>query len=214
MFIQDLNRSGDLKNFTANGEVTEHPFLVGANEPWDDLRFPFTGRKIDESSGRIRMNYYNGCIEFDDNARFTVNEGITMIFQMPHDWKSGSIIRPHFHWIQTGVVTPNWLLAYKIYDNNSLTTIDTDYSNHTVVKAEALEFTYTSGNLCQISRFPDIDMSAYGISDFVHYAFFRDSENSSGLFAGVDVGADPSYVFEFDVHYQRDTFGSRQEFIK
>jgi len=209
-----INESGELESVVADGKVTKHPFLVGDNQPWDDLRFPFTGRKIDESSGRIRINYYNGTIEFDGNARFTVNEGVTMISQMPHNWKEGSVIRPHFHWVQTSAVVPNWLLAYKIYDNNTLTTIDTDYSNHTLVKTEDPEFAYTSGNLCQISRFPDIDMTGYGISDFIHYAFFRDSENTSGLFAGADTGPDPSYVFEFDVHYQIDTFGSRQEFTK
>lgn len=181
---------------------------------WDDLKFPFAGRNIDVASGRIDYNYYNGSISYQSNARYP-DEVVSMLAQLPHAWKEGSEVRPHIHWLQQSVDEPNWLLGYKIYDNGQSGNIDTDYSNHTFVTVDNNTFTYTSGNLVQISRFPAIDMTGYGLSDMIHFVFFRDTANTSGEFVGTDPSGLVEHVIEFDIHYQTDQArGSRQEFIK
>jgi len=180
---------------------------------WDDSKFPFTGNNIDVASGRIDYSYPNGTISFQNNARYP-NEAVSMLDQLSHKWKEGSEIRPHFHWLQQSANVPNWLMAYKIYDNNASATVDTDYTNHTFVTSTPV-FTYTSGTLAQISVFPPIDMTGYTLSDMVHYVFWRDTSNASGEFAGADPSSSAEHVLEFDIHYQTDQErGSRQEFIK
>jgi len=68
--------------------------------------------------------------------------------------------------------------------------------------------------MIQITDYGDVDMTGYGISDIVLFAFFRDSDNTSGLFAGSDPSSETEITIEFDVHYRRNTLGSRQEYIK
>ena len=40
----------------------------------DDMRFPFVGRNIDTSSGRIEYNYFNGAIQFNNVDPSALNE--------------------------------------------------------------------------------------------------------------------------------------------
>jgi len=48
----------------------------------------------------------------------------------------------------------------------------------------------------------------------IHFAIFRDVSNDSVLFAGVDPSSLTEYIIEFDVHIEKDSLGSRQEYIK
>jgi len=182
---------------------------------WEDLRFPFAGRNIDTSSGRIDYNYYNGGIDFQNNARFAASEAVSMQAQFEHSWIAGSEIRPHLHWLQVGSDEPNWLLAYKIIRNGQANAKETDYSNHTLAVKSSNAYTYTSGTLVQITKFPSITPSTMGISDMIHFVLFRDTANASTLFADVDPSSITELAFEFDVHYQSNTpNGSRQEYVK
>lgn len=180
---------------------------------WKDAKFPLTGQNFDVSSGRVDYNYYNGAAGFATNARYP-EEPISMICQLNHDWDEGSEIRPHIHWKQQGATIPNFLLAYKIIDNGTAGVIETDFSNHTLVQLSSHAFTYTSGVLEQISSFPAIDMTGYALSDMIHFVLFRDTANTSTLFAGADTTGNIELVTEFDVHFQLDRFGSEQEFVK
>jgi hypothetical protein len=75
-------------------------------------------------------------------------------------------------------------------------------------------FTYSSGTIMQISKFPDISMFGYGISDVVDFKLYRDTNNSSGLFGGSDSFSGDAVVKEFDVHIERNSLGSDEEYTK
>lgn len=180
---------------------------------WDDLRFPLYGSNIDSNAGRVDINYFNGTLGFATNARFP-NEPISMIAQLPHSWKAGTIIKPHIHWIQRSVNLPNWLLAYKIMKNGEAVNIDTNFDNHIKVACSAELFPYVSGEIMQICQFPDIDTTGMDISDTIHFVLFRDTANTSGLFAGADPSSEIEHSIEFDIHYQVNSFGSNQEYVK
>jgi len=182
------------------------------NTVWDDLRFPAQGNRMDVSAGRLDYDFFNGAIGYQQNARYP-EEPVSMIAQMPHEWKEGSIIRPHIHWIQRGSTEPNWLLAYKIIPKGQTQTVETDFSGHTLLIKTSNAFTYTAGSIHQITNFGDIDMSLGTVSDIVHFVLFRDNDDFTGLFGGSDSGI-TEYLTEFDVHYQIDTMGSNREFIK
>lgn len=181
---------------------------------WDDIRFPLTAARLEVSSGRLEYNFFNGAVGFQSNARYP-NEPASMLCQVQHDWKLESSLKPHLHWIQQSADEPNWLLAYKILENGDSLTIETDYSNHTLAIKSSNRFTYSSGNLLQFTEFPTISMLGItSVSAVIHFALFRDSNNTSTLFADVDPSSITEYTFEFDIHYERDALGSRQEFSK
>jgi hypothetical protein len=178
-------------------------------EYWDDLRFPFTGRNIDVSTGRIDYDYTDLGITFQSNARYNVSEQVSMIAQLPHAWKEGSAVRPHIHWLQTSSADPNWLLLYRVYSNGEAP------GSFTAVKWSSHIFTYSSGTLCQITTFPEISMTGKTVSCFIDFKFYRDNDDTSGLFSGNDdSGIGAITVKEFDVHYLTNSPGSTSEYTK
>ena len=203
-----LTDSGDL-TIKTEAEKT----LVLDKIVWDDLRFPLAGARLDTASGRLDYNYFNGGVDFASNARYP-EEPISMVAQMSHMYKTDSELRPHIHWYQNQDETPNWLLAYKILTNGDTHAFDTDYSNHTFIVSTGDVFTYVSGTLLQISNFTPFTPSGFGTSGIIHFALFRDTANVSTLFSGVDSYTGTATNLEFDIHFQKDTLGSRQEFIK
>lgn len=180
---------------------------------WDDERFPFSGRNIDTTTGRLTANYFNGGVDFQANARYP-EEVISITGQMSHSWQEGTEIHPHIHWLQTSASVPNWLLAYSVTSIGEVATKATDYTGHTFVVPSEHKITYTSGDLAQLTEFPPIDMTGRTISCGIHIALFRDTANVSGLFAGADPVATAQLVHEFDFHWKRDSYGSWQEYSK
>ena len=176
---------------------------------WDDEKFPFIGQRIDTTSGRLGYDYTELGIFFADNARYAATEQVSMVSQLSHKWKLESAVYPHFHWFQSSANIPNFLLEYRKYKNG-------DSVPSTWVKAVSTPvFTYTSGTILQISVFPAVDMTGIdSVSLFTDYKFYRDTLNDSGEFAGADPLTGNALVKEFDVHFEIDTAGSRQEYVK
>lgn len=185
-------------------------YAIGA---WDDLRFPFVGRNLDSSSGRIDYNYFNCAIGYQSTARYP-DEPVCILVQMPHSWIEGSNIRPHIHWPQQSANEPNWVLAYKKVPKENALTLESNFNNYTKVKKESNAFTYASGTIHQITSFPEIDMDGLGLSDCIQLVVFRDSNNATNLFAGSDPSGLTEYIWEFDIHFQHDGIGSKNEFSK
>jgi len=206
-----LNTSGGFKfGDVDNGNYTEFQedtgFLRGhgSGRAWDDLRFPFTGSRIDVDGGRVDYNFSENTVDFESNA--TSGDVVNIIVQMQHDWAQGTDVHPHLHWIQNQDADPAWRMDYRVYNNGGQVPSWTTG----VTPSEARQFTYTSGSILQLTEFPVIsgatELSGFGVSWFMDVKIYR-------------VGASDSYsgdasAKEFDLHYIRDDRGSRQEYIK
>jgi hypothetical protein len=179
-------------------------------EGWEDMRFPASGSNLDTASSRYSYDFVNCGITFNGGAtpaRYA-NEPLCHVVQFPHGWREGSIVKPHVHWIQTTAATPNWLLRWRAYNNGDTVPAFTNAAMTSSV------WTWSSGSLLNISRFPDIDMDGFNISCVLDMILYRDYANASGLFAGAESGA-PNVLFkEFDLHYQIEATGSSKEFVK
>lgn len=177
---------------------------------WDDLRFPFFGRRLDRTSGHLDYDLAELGVNFDYTSRYNDLDMIGIIAQLPHNKKLGSNLRPHAHWIQNQDECPNMLMKYRIYDNGEApppTWIEVAY--------DSLVYAYVSGSILQIVKFPEIDMSSeVAVSSFVDIKLFRDTANTSGKFAGADPYTGDALMKEFDFHYEINQMGSRQEYIK
>ena len=216
-----LNTSGGFKfgdvgagNYTEFEEDTGFNISYGSGLAWEDLRFPAFAQNVDVANGRIDYDYTNLGINFQYNARYNENEQLSVIAQMPHGKKMGTDVDIHVHWAQTKDYIPNVLIEYRWYNNGD--PIPTGWTQLTMPSGM---FTYTSGTLAQISDIGDITPpSGEAVSSILEIKLFRDVDNETSLFADVDAyntGGDTDWLLkEFDVHYQIDTRGSRQEYIK
>jgi len=184
-----------------NGLVVEGDGTVrmdGTATVWDDLRVPFTQAK-QGSNLKPDFDPVNIGLLFPEDIE---SEIIYMVVQMPHKYKIGSNIHPHIHWQQTNANKPTWKMEYKWFNNG-----DAVPTNFTPIDTGgAGVFSYSSGNMAQISSFPAIVGTGMGLSSVLLIKLYR--ANVTGDVAG-DVLA-----FQFDIHYEIDTEGSRNEFDK
>ena len=186
-------------------ETLRIPSLRLTDSSWDDLTFPASAVDIDKGSTKYRFDAINMGIVFDNDSRYT-EEQVNMVGQLPHRAKAGSNLHPHIHWVQDSVTVPNFLLAWRVINNGvvpgafTLSTID----NH--------KFTYSSGSIIQISEFDEIDMTNATISCLLEFKLWNDTANTSTEFAGAVAKA---VLFkEFDAHYEIDSLGSDDEYVK
>jgi hypothetical protein len=91
-------------------------------------------------------------------------------------------------------------MDYRWYNNGDLMP-----GAFTTITAATFAFTYTAGNMLQIAAFPEIDGSAMGgVSSMMDIKLYRDDNVAIG-----DV-----LTKEFDIHYEIDSLGSKEEYVK
>jgi hypothetical protein len=168
---------------------------------WDDLRFPATAINPPGVAADPDIDTTFGTF------LFAVNEVIFLIAQMPHSWKEGSDIVPHVHWYKTTSADGdvNWQLDYRwapigeVFASSWTTlnvqapvpgTPDTDTANKHL-----------------LSSFGAVSASGKTLSDMLLMKLTRVAAT------GTEYGADAGF-FEFDIHFQSDSRGSAQEFVK
>jgi len=167
------------------------------NIVWDDLKAPLTQAK-QGNLDKPDFDYTNIGLLFPDGN--DTSEIAYIILQFPHNPQNGSDISPHIHWVQAEATTPTWKIDYRWTENGADPT-----GTFTTLEADNHVSAYTSGSILQISSFPDIDGSGIdSVSSILEVKLYRDDDAVTG-----DVLAK-----EFDVHYQIDQIGSRQEFTK
>jgi len=175
---------------------------------WDDLRFQITtlatgGTPPDPGtfgpSGNIR------CYLFDGAATLEAVEGSV---QMPHAWKTGTAIYPHVHWAPTttGLGNVIWQLDYYWLGfgeaaSGAPTTIA---ASATPAQGAPMGTAWKH----MINSFSGITPTTQGISSILMFRLFRDPAN------GGDTYGDDAALMAFDVHYQIDSFGSFEEYVK
>ena len=162
---------------------------------WDDLKFPFTQTKINPVNDKPDFDFTNVGYLFPQND---ATEKIYFIGQFPHSYMLGTNIRPHIHWQQSAATAVTWKLDYKWFNNG-----DAVPAAFTTISASSGVYTYTSGNLAQISSFAEIDGSGItGHSSMFLGIFYRDDNTTTGDVLG----------WEFDIHFLKTSMGTDQEF--
>ena len=175
---------------------------------WDDLRFQITnlapgGTPPDTivfgPSGNIR------CFAFDGAATLEAVEGMV---QFPHSWKAGTSVYPHVHWAPTTTNLGNvvWQLDYYWLNFG-----DVAGGAPTTIAASATPAQGSPMGTAwkhMINSFGAVSATNKNISSILAFRLFRDPANGS------DTYADDAALIAFDIHYEVDSFGSYQEYIK
>lgn len=178
---------------------------------WDEISQSLIGRNIYVNAGRIDYNYTSLTIDYSETARYP-NENTGIVLQMPHKRKSNSEIRPHIHWIQNSNNAPNILVEYRAYNNGEPAST---WTLKPLTVADNV-FPFTQVGQQQITEFninPLIGDNL-GLSGTFEVKIYRDSDNTSGLFAGADSYIGNWEVKYYDIHFIVDMFGSNEEFVK
>jgi hypothetical protein len=139
----------------------------------------------------------------------TTEQELYFTIQIPHGYKVGSTLYPHVHWT-TRVGTPSgtnvvWGLEY------SAIAIGGNFPNTTIITANSVIGSIgTPSGTGQhiITSLGTISGSGLGISSILICRLFRAATDPLDTF-GNETG-----LLSFDIHYEQDTEGSRQEFIK
>ena len=183
----------DGTNYT---DLNNGVWMYGDHTCWDDKSVPLTQGKQGNTS-KPDFDYTNIGYLFPQND---ATEILYMVLQMPHSWLEGSDINPHIHWQQSADQQVTWKIDYKWFNPNAA--VPAGYTTHTMATNA---FTYTSGDLHQITEGTAfISGSGQTLSSLLLIKLYRDDDVYSG----------DALAFDFDVHYQINSMGSRLEFNK
>jgi len=165
---------------------------------WDDETFPFTQTRRGVNQ-KPEMDTNEVALRFERNA---AADKLYINCQFKHKRKLGATVHPHIHWIQKEEALPTWKIDYRWLINGAA--VPATFTPG--IEPDTYEaFTYESGNLAQISKWeaiapPDDD----NVSATLQIKLYRDDNAGPEIALGV----------EFDIHFQIDTPGSKQEYVK
>lgn len=169
---------------------------------WDDLKAPATALKVGSTAPASNTTY--GWLEFAHNA----DAFVFAYFQLPHHWNPGTTLKPHVHWMKTTSATGEveWQLDYKwVNIGEVLDTSWTTLSDMTPnISDENTAYHHAITGLGSMSG------EGHQISDMLICKLTRLGSSYSGSNHYTAAAA----LLEFDIHYQIDGWGSRQEYIK
>lgn len=164
---------------------------------WDDLKAPASSLATDGSVKPPTRDTVDGSLIFE------TEQSIAIWFQMPHAWLEGSEIRPHLHYVketsESGLVS--WTMSYKwanpleVFPSLSTPTL----SSIGVPDGD-------TANQHALSTFNSITDATKQISSMLCIVIERD--------LATDTYAGDVKLLEMDIHYQIDSKGSVQEYIK
>jgi len=171
--------------------------VIDLDTTWDDLRAPATSINPTGLATPPMVDNEDGSL------LFSTNDTVAIWFQMPHTWKEGTNIIPHIHWSKTttNAGLPNWQMKYKWANAgdvfpafNTLMSGTEGVPNSNIIDKHSI---YTFGEISGAGKL---------ISSMICIYLVRTTTG--------DTYADDARLMEVDIHYQVDSTGSRQEFIK
>lgn len=193
---------------TTNFDSSGHQTMTGTATVFKDQLQSLLVQLKNNPADKLVINIAEGSLDFKDSS--TTSDYAVMNIQINHDWKIGSEVFPHLHWFQSQSAVPNWLVQYRWQTNGGTKT--TSWTNYPLTSNA---FTYSSGTILQISYNSGITPPAgTGLSDILQLRLIRDTNNSSSEFSGNDSVSGNVPALNFDVHYEINSIGSNQEYVK
>jgi len=171
--------------------------VIGGTTVWDDLRSPASGLNPAGSISPPSVNTADGSLTF------ATGNAVGVWFQLPHDYKEGSTVSVHCHWSKStsAAGTVNWQVKTKWFNIGATDPGFSALASGTDVVPDSS----TAGKQA-LTSFGDLVGTGKTLSSMICVYLVRTA-------AGDSYGANVN-LYEIDVHYQRDTLGSRERFIK
>lgn len=176
--------------------------LWGGPVAWDDLRFPATVINPQGGASDPDRNTNTGLLLFDSG----VTELVFLAAQLPHQYKEGSDLSPHVHWMKTTSATGSvyWQLEYKwVRIGEVMDASWTTIASYTPTVSDS-----DTANKHAITPFSSISGTNTQISDMLIMKLSRIGGDTN------DTYGDDAELLEFDIHYEIDHYGSIGAFDK
>lgn len=190
---------------------------------WDDLRVepvvrgtgsnnPVFTKFFDNGSGSRGVYLYAFTDEITANQK-----EIFFSMQMPHNWKLGSYVSLHVHWVGNNSDTnaiPVWGLEYTFKDiGQTFGNTSIIYTTGGNIDSDGTPDTDITAGKHYLSKFPDItpDTTNDGLSAILIGRLFRFSGDASDTY---NVAGNACGLLYIDAHYQIDSLGSKLEYTK
>lgn len=172
---------------------------------WDDLRFPAQGLNLPGAASDPDVETNTGFFLFAAAS----TETIAGLAQMPHSWKEGTAIVPHIHWQKTTSAAGNvlWRFNYEVVNNGDVALLTYAGETDTSSSVSGTPDNDTA-NESLISSFGEHSMTGKVISSLIFFRIHRIGGDASDTY-----GAD-ARMLEFDLHYEIDSLGSNEPFVK
>ena len=180
---------------------------VGDRYVWDDLRVSIASARVPTAAPP------NWAQVNDDGAastgvfayHFDDGENVFFTVQFPHSYREGSSITPHIHFQTTTDVDP--ADNFKIGLEYQWVNINDDMPTDTTIITKDISTGVDSLGKHQIGAFDEVSGTGKKISSVMLCRLYRaaaDSDNYGGQVI----------ITDFDIHYQKDTHGSRSSTSK
>jgi len=190
-------------------EATIDDLTVGnfrlSNTSWDDLRFPSQGINPPGAASDPDVETTTGLWLFAAAA----TQMLAGIAQMPHSWKEGTTLKPHVHWQKTTSAGGDvlWQFDYEVVNNGAVAAMDYGSQLQATTVATGTPDGDTANEVL-ITPLGDITMTGKTVSSIIFWKLSRIGSDAADTY-----GAD-ARMLEFDIHYEVDSFGSNDEFVK
>ena len=195
--------------------MTWFAFPILNNVYWDDIVVAPVIKNLTSSAGKLDYDNVNKGVKIADSTKINnPSHTIDSNYQMYHWVKLDDIFHLHIHWKQDDTVNmPNWWGRWRFKQNGKA------IGSWTEFKFDTNKFTGLAAGATQITTGAEIDLStAEGgtlcVSDMIDVEYTRDTNNTSGLFAGNDPVSGAVTVYWVDGHALRNSPGSRFEWLK
>lgn len=183
----------------------KHTRLKGAGLTWDDMRFPIS-RLTPSAAKPPTLTQLQGV--FPVLAFSPIQENrVGGVAQMPHDWAWGSQLEFHGHWTpDTDQPAENivWYVDYTWAPMGSSFPALTNVNSGPL--AAPLSGAFGDAFYSDIADvIPPDTILPEDVSSIILFSLYRDGGVGDDDYTG------NALLIEFDIHYQRDGFGSAQE---
>lgn len=194
-YVNELvNRRLSLNGGTLVGQLK----LYGLGVAWDDLRTPINALKLSGVKPPTWTDYKGSqVLAFSDQAVLGNEEHAFFSMQLPHNYKEGTDITVHVHWIPEDDAGGN---VYWRLDHSWANIGDTFPAETTIYVAGAAG---TTADAHLMTTFADLTGTGKTISSMILCMIRRTSSNALDTYNGKS-----AYLLEVDAHYQIDSLGS------
>jgi hypothetical protein len=198
-----LKVGDDTNNLTVEKDGTI--VFNGTTTVWEDYVTPinratFGGASNDPAPTKL----------FDDGAGsagiwalvFSNGDEVIITAQLPHSWKVGSTIYPHIHFMTTSDVSPSD--NFGIEFEYSWVDRDGDFPANTTLTTIDIPTGVNTNNMHQLGNITvaGVDGSGHNMESLLLIRIKR-------IAADADDYGDGVAIMDFDIHYEKDTVGSK-----
>jgi len=198
--VTTLNSGGAVNKvtFDSNG----HMLLNGSATVWEDISEPLSGKNLYSTPGTADYDWVEEAVVFQPSGDIA-NDGdiVAQKYQLRHKTKPGSLFMFHIHWEQTNATARTFTWKYRKQNQGAAKT--TAWSDPIVVSTANSAYTYVSGTLNQITHLGEIDTTGLSLSSVIQVKLTRSDAVAGNILA--------TFI---DMHYEADSLGSNQEYIK